>query len=60
MLGYTSVFIPEWAATDDGPGLAVMRAHNSYQAPSRVFEVPGTPPIVRTRLFSEDKARLTR
>ncbi len=59
MLGYTSVFIPEWAATDDGPGLAVMRAHTSYEAPSRVFEVPGTPPIVRTRLFSEDKARLT-
>lgn len=58
MLGYTSVFIPEWAATDDGPGLAVMRAHTSYEAPSRVFEVPGTPPIVRTRLFSEDRDRL--
>jgi poly-gamma-glutamate capsule biosynthesis protein CapA/YwtB (metallophosphatase superfamily) len=59
MLGYTSVFIPEWAATDDGPGLAVMRARTSYEAPSRVFEVPGTPPIVRTSLLPEDKARLT-
>jgi poly-gamma-glutamate capsule biosynthesis protein CapA/YwtB (metallophosphatase superfamily) len=59
MLGYTSVFIPEWAATDNGPGLAVMRARTSYEAPSRVFEVPGTPPIVRTSLLPEDKARLT-
>jgi poly-gamma-glutamate capsule biosynthesis protein CapA/YwtB (metallophosphatase superfamily) len=59
MLGYTSVFIPEWAATDDGPGLAVMRARTSYEAPSRVFEVPGTPPIVRTSLVPVDKARLT-
>jgi poly-gamma-glutamate synthesis protein (capsule biosynthesis protein) len=58
MLGYTSVFIPEWAATDEGPGLAVMRARTSYEAPSRVFEVPGTPPIVRTSMVPEDKARL--
>jgi poly-gamma-glutamate synthesis protein (capsule biosynthesis protein) len=58
LLGYTSVFIPEWAATEDGPGLAVMRAHTSYEAPSRVFEVPGTPPIVRTRLFAADRQRL--
>jgi poly-gamma-glutamate synthesis protein (capsule biosynthesis protein) len=60
LLGYTSVFIPEWAATDDGPGLAVMRARTSYEAPSRVFEVPGTPPIVRTSLVPEDKAQLTK
>ena len=58
MLGYTSVFVPEWAATEDGPGLAVMRARTSYEAPSRVFEVPGTPPIIRTQLYTEDKQRL--
>lgn len=59
LLGYTSVFIPEWAAGKDHPGLAVMRARTSYEAPSRVFEVPGTPPIVRTRLHEEDREQLT-
>ncbi|MCS0497191.1 CapA family protein [Ancylobacter sp. MQZ15Z-1] len=58
LLGYTSVFIPEWAAGPDTPGLAVMRARTSYEAPRRVFEVPGTPPIVRTRLFEEDREQL--
>ncbi len=58
LLGYTSVFIPEWAAGKDHPGLAVMRARTSYEAPSRVFEVPGTPPIVRTRLHEEDREQL--
>lgn len=60
MLGYTSVFIPEWAAGEDTPGLAVMRARTSYEAPPRVFEVPGTPPLVRTQLVPEDKAQLER
>lgn len=58
MLGYTSVFIPEWAAGPDTPGLAVMRARTSYQAPPRVFEVPGDPPIVRTKVFEEDLKQL--
>jgi poly-gamma-glutamate synthesis protein (capsule biosynthesis protein) len=60
MLGYTSVFIPEWAAGENTPGLAVMRATTSYQAPRRVFEVPGTPPIIRTRLVEEDREQLAR
>jgi poly-gamma-glutamate synthesis protein (capsule biosynthesis protein) len=59
LLGYTSVFIPEWAAGKDHPGLAVMRARTSYEAPPRVFEVPGTPPIVRTRLNEQDREQLT-
>jgi len=58
LLGYTSVFIPEWAAGADHPGLAVMRARTSYEAPPRVFEVPGTPPIVRTRLCERDREQL--
>jgi poly-gamma-glutamate synthesis protein (capsule biosynthesis protein) len=58
MLGYTSVFIPEWAAGPETPGLAVMRARTSYEPPSRVFEVPGTPPIVRTKLHKEDRKQL--
>lgn len=58
MLGYTSVFIPEWAAGENSPGLAVMRARTSYEPPSRVFEVPGTPPIIRTQLVLEDKEQL--
>lgn len=54
LLAYTSVFIPEWAAEDDRPGLAVMRASTSYEPPSRYFEVPGTPPLIRTRMLPED------
>ncbi len=59
MLGYTSVFMPDWAAGPEKPGLAVMRAHTAYEAPGRVREVPGMPPIVRTWLVAEDKAQLT-
>lgn len=58
LVGYTSVFMKEWAAEDDKPGLAVMRARTAYEAPSRVHEVPGTPPIVRTWMVSEDKKQL--
>jgi poly-gamma-glutamate capsule biosynthesis protein CapA/YwtB (metallophosphatase superfamily) len=58
MLGYTSVFIPEWAAGENSPGLAVMRARTSYEAPSRVFEVPGTPPVIRTQMAPQDKKQL--
>jgi poly-gamma-glutamate synthesis protein (capsule biosynthesis protein) len=58
LLGYTSVFMPEWAAESDKPGLAVMRARTAYEAPSRVHEVPGTPPIVRTWMVTEDKVQL--
>jgi poly-gamma-glutamate synthesis protein (capsule biosynthesis protein) len=58
MVGYTSVFMPEWAAESDRPGLAVMRARTAYEAPSRVHEVPGTPPIVRTWMVGKDKEQL--
>lgn len=58
LLGYTSVFVPSWAAGDKTPGLAVMRARTAYEAPSRVHEVPGTPPIVRTWVVEEDKKQL--
>jgi poly-gamma-glutamate capsule biosynthesis protein CapA/YwtB (metallophosphatase superfamily) len=60
MLGYTSVFVAGWAAGENSPGLAVMRARTSYEAPSRVFEVPGTPPIIRTQMMQEDKEQLER
>lgn len=58
LLGYTSVFMPVWAAERDKPGLAVMRARTAYEAPGRVHEVPGTPPIVRTWMVAKDKEQL--
>jgi poly-gamma-glutamate capsule biosynthesis protein CapA/YwtB (metallophosphatase superfamily) len=58
LFGYTSVFMPEWAADERKPGLAVMRARTAYEAPSRVHEVPGSPPIVRTWMAAQDKNQL--
>jgi poly-gamma-glutamate capsule biosynthesis protein CapA/YwtB (metallophosphatase superfamily) len=58
LLGYTSVFMPDWAAGEDIAGLAVMRAHTAYEPPRRVNEVPGMPPTVRSWLASQDKAQL--
>lgn len=58
LLGYTSVFMDDWAAGPRSPGLAVMRARTSYEAPARYFEAPGTPPIIHTWVVPEHKAQL--
>ena len=59
LLGYTSVFMEGWEAGPQSPGLAVMRAHTSYQPPARYFEAPGTPPIIHTWVAPEHKAQLS-
>lgn len=58
LLGYTSVFMADWAAGPNSSGLAVMRARTSYEPPRRYFEAPGTPPVIHTWVESEHKAQL--
>ncbi|MPZ47217.1 MAG: hypothetical protein GEV05_28420 [Betaproteobacteria bacterium] len=60
MLGYTCVFMDKWAARPDSPGLAVVGARTSYEAPKRVFETPGSPPIIHTWAIAEHKAQLAK
>src|SRR4051812_46105579 len=48
LLGYTCVYMADWAAGPGTSGLAVMRAHTSYEPPKRIFEAPGSPPIIHT------------
>lgn len=58
LLGYTSVFMDDWEATPKSPGLAVMKALTSYQPPTRYFEAPGSPPVIRSWVVPEYKAQL--
>ncbi|MGZ8211651.1 MAG: CapA family protein [Burkholderiales bacterium] len=58
LLGYTSVFMADWAAGPESSGLAVMRARTSYEPPRRYFEAPGTPPTIHTWVEEEHKAQL--
>ncbi|MBI4504728.1 MAG: CapA family protein [Chloroflexi bacterium] len=58
LLAYTSVFAPGWQATDDGPGLAVVRARTAYEPSPRFQEQPGSPPIIRSWAWPEDKAQV--
>ena len=60
MLGYTCVFMEKWAAGKDSPGLAVAGARTSYEPPKRVFETPGSPPIIHTWAIAEHKAQLAK
>ena len=57
-LANTSVFTPGWEATENRPGLAVLRAHTSYEPHPRLFETPGKPAKTRTWMEPEDKALL--
>ncbi|MBI4335002.1 MAG: CapA family protein [Chloroflexi bacterium] len=43
MLSYSSVVPANFAATNDSPGIAVVRLATSYAPHPRVFEVPGAP-----------------
>lgn len=56
LLSYTSVFTPSFAATRDRGGVATVRVTTDYQAPPRLAEVPGSPPVIRTAPDVEDLA----
>ncbi len=60
MLGYTCVFMDKWAAGPNNAGLAVVGARTSYEPPKRVFETPGSPPIIHTFAIAEHKAQLAK
>ncbi len=48
-LQYSSVFWPiGHEATDDSPGINVVKAHTAYQPNARIAEMPGGPPVVTT------------
>ena len=49
LLSFTSVFWPAGhAATSNAPGVATIKAHTAYEPTSRVVEMPGAPPIIRS------------
>ena len=54
-LGYLSIVFPGIIAEDDVPGCAPLRASHHYQ---QVDFQPGTPPLVVTALYPEDKQAL--
>ncbi len=54
----TSVGSVDGGATADRGGVARVRVHTSYEAPERVNEVPGSPPIIHTTAHAEDVAVL--
>lgn len=58
LLAYDSVFMPGWEAGEDKPGIAVIRARTAYEPSPRFNEQPGSPPIVRSWAWPEDKDRL--
>ena len=42
-LSYTSVFTAGFEATDERPGMAVVKIDTSYRIPKRLHEMPGSP-----------------
>lgn len=54
-LGYLSIVFPGLVAEEDVPGCAPLRATSEYR---QVDFQPGTPPLIITRLFPEDRAAL--
>jgi len=57
-LSYTSVFTAGFEATPDRPGLAVVKVETSYNVPSRLHEMPGSPLEVTTTPDPRHKDRL--
>lgn len=47
-LSYSSVYEPAFAAGPSRPGIATVKVHTAYQPAPRVFEQPGSLPIVVT------------
>jgi poly-gamma-glutamate capsule biosynthesis protein CapA/YwtB (metallophosphatase superfamily) len=54
-LAYTCLYQDGWQASEDSPGMATVKVHTTYEAPLRVFEQPGWPPIVHTYVDSGDR-----
>jgi len=54
-LAYLSIIAPGLTAEEDLPGCVPLRASTFYQ---QVDYQPGTPPLIVTQLFSEDKAAM--
>ena len=53
-LSYTSVCVPSYAATKDGPGAAVVRVKTAYEANLRLLLQPGSPMATKTVGNPED------
>ena len=51
-LAYLSIVFPGMVADEDLPGCAPLRAHHHYE---QLDFQPGTPPLVVTKLWSEDR-----
>ncbi len=58
LLGYTCLFMEDWEAGPNSPGLAVIKAQTAYQSPTRYFEAPGSPPIIKSWVVPEYKEQL--
>lgn len=59
MLAYTAIFWPiGHAATDDAPGVAVVRNTTAYEPHPRLIEMPGASATVRSNPFPEDLAAI--
>jgi poly-gamma-glutamate capsule biosynthesis protein CapA/YwtB (metallophosphatase superfamily) len=54
-LAYTCLYQDGWQASEDSPGMATVKVHTTYEAPLRVFEQPGWPPIVHTYVDFGDR-----
>ena len=54
-LAYLSIVFPGIVAEDDQPGCAPLRASTEYR---QVDFQPGTPPMIITRLYPEDRAAM--
>jgi len=59
-LAYTCLYQDGWSAEASRPGMATIKVHTSYEAPLRVFEQPGFPPIVHTHVDDRDAERVVR
>lgn len=57
-LAYTCLYQDGWSASASAPGMATIKIHTSYEPPLRVFEQPGYPPVVRTRVDAKDAQRV--
>jgi poly-gamma-glutamate capsule biosynthesis protein CapA/YwtB (metallophosphatase superfamily) len=58
-LAYTCIFSAGAQATEDRPGVAVVRVETTYRAPKRVHEVPGVPMETLTNPVAADVDRLS-
>jgi poly-gamma-glutamate capsule biosynthesis protein CapA/YwtB (metallophosphatase superfamily) len=58
LLAYTCLFQDGWRAGAHRAGMAAIKVHTSYEAPLRVFEQPGYPPLVHTQVDPGDLAKV--